>query len=59
MANKKITDATTITSMATTDKVFVNSGSDIKQIPLQTLLSLKVLMTDTDFTTLWKEITSA
>ena len=34
MANKKITDATAVTSMAGTDKLFVNSGGDLKQIEL-------------------------
>lgn len=32
--NMKITDAGTITSMNGTDKVFVNSGDDLKQITL-------------------------
>lgn len=32
--NMKITDASTITTMAGTDKMFVNSGGDLKQIEL-------------------------
>lgn len=39
MANKKITDAATITSMSKTDKAFVNSGSDLKQIALSNLVT--------------------
>lgn len=36
--NMKITDAATIASMAKTDKAFVNSGSDLKQIALSELV---------------------
>ena len=39
MANKKITDVSTITSMAGTDKLFVNSGGDLKQIALDTAVA--------------------
>lgn len=39
MANKKITDVSTITSMAGTDKLFVNSGGDLKQIALDTAIA--------------------
>lgn len=59
MANKKITDATTATSVAGTDKVFLNQGGDLKQVDLnsavansqavQTLnsnLSIKVLVNE-------------
>ena len=34
MANKKITDATQISTMSGSDKLFVNSGDDLKQITL-------------------------
>lgn len=37
--NKKITDASTITSMAGTDKVFVNSGGDLKQMELDKMVA--------------------
>ena len=39
MANKKITDATTATSVAGTDKVFLNQGGDLKQIDLNSAVA--------------------
>lgn len=43
MANMKITDATTITTMANSDTVFVNSGSDLKQIALSNMNAISTL----------------
>lgn len=39
MANKKITDATTATSVAGTDKVFLNQGGDLKQVDLNSAVA--------------------
>lgn len=39
MANKKITDATTATSLAGTDKVFLNQGGDLKQVDLNSAVA--------------------
>lgn len=39
MANKKITDATTATSVAGTDKVFLNQGGDLKQVSLNSAVA--------------------
>ena len=39
----KITDATTITTMANSDTVFVNSGSDLKQIALSNMNAISTL----------------
>lgn len=43
MANMKITDAATITTMANSDTVFVNSGSDLKQIALSSMNAISTL----------------
>lgn len=39
MANKKITDATIATSVAGTDKVFLNQGGDLKQVDLNSAVA--------------------
>ena len=39
MANKKITDATTATSVSGTDKVFLNQGGDLKQVDLNSAVA--------------------
>lgn len=39
MANKKITDAATATSVAGTDKVFLNQGGDLKQVDLNSAVA--------------------
>ena len=39
MANKKITDDTTATSVAGTDKVFLNQGGDLKQVDLNSAVA--------------------
>lgn len=57
MANKPITSATAVTAMATTDKIFVNQGSDLKQITVSDFLKSAAVMTDAEFNTLWSEIT--
>ena len=56
MANKPITSATAVTAMVTTDKIFVNQGSDLKQITVSDFLKSAAVMTDTEFNTLWSEI---
>ena len=58
MANKPITSATTVSTIANTAKIFVNSGNDLKQITVGELFKNGIVMTDTDFNTLWSEIIS-
>ena len=58
MANKPITSATAVTALATTDKIFVNQGSDLKQITVSDFFNSANVMTDTEFNTLWAEITA-
>lgn len=58
MANKPITSATAVSTIANTDKIFVNSGNDLKQITIGELFKNGIVMTDTDFNTLWSEIIS-
>ncbi len=58
MANKPITSATAVSTIDSTDKIFVNSGNDLKQITVGELFKNATVMTDTEFSTLWSEITS-
>lgn len=58
MANKPITSATAVSTIANTDKIFVNSGNDLKQITIGELFKNGIVMTDTYFNTLWSEIIS-
>lgn len=58
MANKPITDATAVTTMAATDTAFVKQGGDLKQITLNNLVKNAEVMTDAEFNTLWSEITA-
>lgn len=55
--NMKITDAGTITSMNGTDKVFVNSGDDLKQITLDNAVAnstpVKTLSSNLGTTKYW------
>lgn len=58
MANKPITSATAVSTIASSDKIFVNSGNDLKQITVGELFKNATVMSDIDFNTLWSEITS-
>lgn len=56
MANKPITSATTVSTIDSTDKIFVNSNNDLKQITVSELFNNVDFITDTEFDTLWSEI---
>lgn len=59
MANKKITDATQISTMSGSDKLFVNSGDDLKQITLDQAVAastpVQQLNNNIEFSTLVKK----
>ena len=46
MANKPITSATAVSTIANTDKIFVNSGNDLKQITVGELFKNGIVMTE-------------
>ena len=59
MANKKITEATQISTMSGSDKLFVNSGDDLKQITLDQAVAastpVQQLNNNIEFSTLVKK----
>lgn len=58
MTNKPITNATAVTTMTTTDTAFIKQGGDLKQITLNNLVKNAEVMSDSEFDTLWSEITA-
>ncbi len=56
MTNKPITSATVVSTIDSTDKIFVNSNNDLKQITVSELFNNVAVITDTEFDALWSEI---